>query len=121
MIDIFKAAIQRGASDIHIKAGDFLRARINGELVPMTQQRLAPEQIKQIALQLIPIPKDRENIENLMDYDCSWGAPGLGRFRVNILRQRGTLMIVMRVIPIEIPSFESLKLPKILATIAHSE
>ncbi len=121
MIDIFKAAIQRGASDIHIKAGDFLRARINGELVPMTQQRLAPEQIKQIALQLIPIPKDREDIDNLMDYDCSWGAPGLGRFRVNILRQRGTLMIVMRVIPIEIPSFESLKLPKILASIAHSE
>src|SRR5215204_4750416 len=79
MIDIFKSAIQKGASDIHIKAGDYLRARISGELVPLTQQRLAPEQIKQIALQLIPIPKDREQIDNITDYDCSWGAPGLGR------------------------------------------
>jgi twitching motility protein PilT len=121
MIDIFKSAIQKGASDIHIKAGDFLRARISGELVPLTQQRLAPEQIKQIALQLMPLPKDRERIDDITDYDCSWGAPGLGRFRVNILRQRGTLMIVMRVIPIEIPTFESLKLPKILGQIAHTE
>ena len=47
MVEIFKAAIQRGASDLHIKAGDFLRARITGELVPMTQQRLTTEQVRQ--------------------------------------------------------------------------
>jgi hypothetical protein len=41
MIEIFKAAIQRGASDIHIKTGDFIRARITGDLVPLTQQRLS--------------------------------------------------------------------------------
>jgi twitching motility protein PilT len=56
-----------------------------------------------------------------MDYDCSWSAPGVGRFRVNILRQRGSLMVVLRVIPIEIPNFEALRLPPILETIAHSE
>jgi twitching motility protein PilT len=121
MIDIFKAAIQRGASDLHIKAGDFLRARINGELVPLTQQRLSPDQIQQICLQLIPHQRDRDRISEITDYDCSWGAPGIGRFRVNILRQRGTLMIVMRVIPIEIPNFEALKLPPVLASIAHAE
>jgi twitching motility protein PilT len=121
MIEIFKAAIQRGASDIHIKAGDYLRARVNGQLVPMTQARLTPDQIKQIVLQLIPVAKDRERIDQLTDYDCSWSAPGLGRFRVNILRQRGTLMVVMRIIPIEIPTFESLKLPPVLATIAMAE
>jgi twitching motility protein PilT len=121
MIDIFKAAIQRGASDLHMKAGDFLRARINGELVPLTQQRLNPEQVQQICLQLIPHEKDRERLSEIKDYDCSWGAPGVGRFRVNILRQRGTLMIVMRVIPIEIPSFEALRLPPVLAGIAHAE
>ena len=121
MIEIFKAAIQRGASDLHIKAGDFLRARINGELVPLTQQRLSPDQIRQICLQLITHPKDRDRIDEIRDYDCSWGAPGIGRFRVNILRQRGTLMIVMRVIPIEIPNFDALKLPSVLAGISQTD
>jgi twitching motility protein PilT len=121
MIEIFKAAIQRGASDLHIKAGDFLRARINGDLVPLTQQRLSPEQITQICQQLITQAKDRERLEEIRDYDCSWGAPGIGRFRVNILRQRGTLMIVMRVIPIEIPNFDALRLPPVLASISHAE
>jgi twitching motility protein PilT len=60
MIEIFKAAIQRGASDIHIKAGDYIRARIDGELAPLTQQRLSPEQVAQICAQLIPHAKDRE-------------------------------------------------------------
>ena len=121
MIEIFKAAIQRGASDIHIKAGDFIRARIQGELVPLTQQRLSPEQVAQICAQLIPNERDRQMIEMMTDYDCSWSAPGVGRFRVNILKQRGTLMAVMRVIPIEIPNFEALRLPSVLARIAHSE
>jgi twitching motility protein PilT len=121
MLEIFKAAIQRGASDIHIKAGDFLRARIRGELVPLTQQRLSPDQIKQICLQLIPHEHDKERVDQLLDYDCSWGAPGVGRFRVNILRQRGSLMVVMRVIPIEIPSFEALRLPPVLSRMSLAE
>jgi twitching motility protein PilT len=121
MIDIFKAAIQRGASDIHIKAGDYIRARVNGELAPLTQQRLSPEQVAQICVQLIPNARDRERIDTMTDYDCSWSAPGVGRFRVNILRQRGTLMVVLRVIPIDIPNFEALRLPPILSRIAHSE
>ena len=121
MVEIFKAAIQRGASDLHIKAGDFLRARITGELVPMTQQRLTPEQVRQICQQLIPHQRDRDRIDEIMDYDCSWSAPGVGRFRVNVLRQRGTLMAVLRVIPIEIPNFESLRLPSILEKMSHSE
>ncbi len=121
MIEIFKAAIQRGASDLHLKAGDFLRARVAGELVPMTQQRLTPDQVKQICIQLIPHQKDRDRIDELMDYDCSWSAPGVGRFRVNILRQRGSLMAVLRVIPIEIPDFESLRLPPVLGQCAAAE
>ena len=69
----------------------------------------------------MPHEGDRDRIDDLLDYDCSWGLPGLGRFRVNILRQRGLFMIVMRVIPIEVPSFEDLKLPPILAKISNHE
>ena len=87
MEKIIKAAIDRGASDLHIKAGDVFRARIDGKLVAMTKQALSPEQTRAIALRLISNEKAREKIDQMTDYDCSWGAPGIGRFRVNILRQ----------------------------------
>jgi twitching motility protein PilT len=118
---IIKAAIDRGASDLHIKAGDVFRARIDGKLVPFTKQRLTPEQTKAIAKHLIPSEEDRAGIDKLRDYDCSWGMPGVGRFRVNLLRQRSSFMIVMRVIPFDVPTFDTLKLPAILPTIAAAE
>ena len=121
MTEIFKAAIERGASDVHIKSGDVVRARILGRLVPLTQQKLSPDQVKQLALKLIPREEDRARIEDIYDYDCSWGLPGLGRFRVNILRQRGSFMIVLRVVPIEVPTIETLGLPHVLKQIAEAE
>ena len=121
MIEIFRAAIENGASDIHIKSGDMVRARIHGKLVPMTEQRLSQDQVKDLAMKLIPREKDRERIDDLLDLDCSWGLPGLGRFRVNILRQRGSFMIVLRTIPIDVPTFEDLRLPPVLASIAEVE
>ncbi|MGW8268575.1 MAG: type IV pilus twitching motility protein PilT [Longimicrobiales bacterium] len=121
MIEIFKAAIEKGASDIHLKSGDVVRARLHGRLIPMTQQKLSPDQVKGLALKLIPRESDRVNIDELLDYDCSWGVPGLGRFRVSILRQRGSFGIVMRAIPFEIPTFEDLKLPQVLSRISDAE
>src|SRR5947209_10001487 len=121
MEKIIKAAVERGASDLHIKAGDVFRARIDGRLVPLTKQRLTPEQTKAIALRLIASEDDRAKIDRLRDYDCSWGMPGIGRFRVNILRQRSSFMIVMRVIPFDVPTFETLKLPAVLSQVASAE
>jgi twitching motility protein PilT len=118
---IIKAAVERGASDLHIKAGDVFRARINGKLVALTKQRLTPDQTKAIALKLISSEEDRARIERLRDFDCSWGMPGVGRFRVNVLRQRSSFMIVMRVIPFTVPSIESLRLPEALKQVAESE
>ena len=116
---IIKAAVERGASDLHIKAGDLFRARIDGKLVPLTKQRLTPEQTRAIALKLMTTDQDRERIDSLKDYDCSWGMPGVGRFRVNILRQRSSFMIVMRVIPFAVPSLEQLRLPEVLGKLTE--
>ncbi len=121
MENIIQAAVQRGASDLHIKAGDVFRARINGDLKPLTKQRLTPEQTRAIALKLIPHERDRQRLDDIQDYDCSWGLAGVGRFRVNILRQRGSFMIVMRVIPFEIPTIEQLGLPPVVQDIAALE
>ena len=121
MEKIIKAAIDRGASDLHIKAGDVFRARIDGKLVAMTKQALSPEQTRAIALRLISSEKIREKIDQMTDYDCSWGAPGIGRFRVNILRQRSSFMIVMRVIPFKVPGVDDLGLPPVYEKIAETE
>jgi twitching motility protein PilT len=69
MEKIIKAAVDRGASDLHIKAGDVFRARIDGKLVPLTKQRLTPDQTKAIAKQLISNEDDRARIDKLRDYD----------------------------------------------------
>ncbi len=116
---IIKAAVERGASDLHIKAGDLFRARIDGKLVPLTKQRLTPEQTRAIALKLMTTDEDRGRLDTLKDYDCSWGMPGVGRFRVNILRQRSSFMIVMRVIPFAIPTLEQLGLPEVLGRLTE--
>ncbi len=121
MEKIIKAAVERGASDLHIKAGDVFRARINGKLVPLTKQRLTPDQTRAIALKLMANDEDRARIDRLRDFDCSWGMPGIGRFRVNLLRQRSSFMIVMRVIPFAVPSVESLGLPEALVRFVDAE
>ncbi len=118
---IIKAAVDRGASDVHIKAGDVVRARIDGRLVVLTKQALSAEQTRAIALHLMVSDADRANIDTLRDHDCSWAAAGVGRFRVNIMRQRSAHSIVMRVIPEQVPTVLSLSLPPVLTRIAHTE
>ncbi len=106
---------------MHIKADDVVRARIDGRLVVLTKQALTAEQTRAIALHLMSNDADRSTIDTLRDFDCSWASPGVGRFRVNILRQRATHSIVMRVIPEQVPTVNSLKLPSVLTRIAHTE
>jgi len=121
MEKIIKAAVDRGASDLHIKAGDVFRARIDGELVGLTKQALTPDQTRSIALHLMSNEDDKARIDKLLDYDCSWSAQGIGRFRVNIMKQRGSFSIIMRCIPWEVPTFEKLVLPPVMAKIAETE
>ncbi len=118
---IIKAAVDRGASDIHIKAADCVRARIDGRLVALTKQALTAEQTRTIALHLMESEAERATIDTLRDYDCSWAQPGMGRFRVNIMRQRGSFSIVMRVIPEQVPTIGTLRLPSVIERITHAE
>ena len=121
MEKIIKAAVDRGASDLHIKAGDVFRARIDGKLVALTKQALTPEQTKAIAMRLIHNEEDRARIDKLQDYDCSWGAAGIGRFRVNAFTQLGRIGIVLRVIQSNIPKFDELRLPPVMAELSMTK
>jgi len=121
MEDVIRHAVERGASDIHIKGGDHIRARITGSLVPITKQKLSPAQAKAFALHVLPNEETKAQIENMQDFDCSWGIDGLTRFRVNIMRQRGSFNVILRVIPYDVPTLETLGLPKVVERIAMAE
>ncbi|MEP6590362.1 MAG: ATPase, T2SS/T4P/T4SS family [Gemmatimonadota bacterium] len=118
---VLKAAVLRGASDVHAKAGDVFRARVEGELVPLTKQRLTPQQTRALAATFAGLSIDDARLDTLRDFDCSWGVPGVGRFRVNVLRQRSSFMVVLRVIPFSVPTPEGLGLPEIVCRFAEME
>jgi twitching motility protein PilT len=117
---VLKAAVLRGASDVHAKAGDVFRARVNGELVPLTKQRLTPQQTLALAAMFAGMDPDDPRLETLRDLNCSWGIAGVGRFRINVLRQRSSFMIILRVIPFSVPTPEGLGLPAVVSEFAEA-
>jgi twitching motility protein PilT len=118
MEKLIRAAVDRGSESLHIKAGDVFRARIKGELVRLSEEPFTNEEIRGIAIDLLPDESLRESVDGLTDYDFAWELEDVARFRVNILKQRGSFMIVMRVIPWQVPNFEELGLPAVLADVA---
>ena len=116
---VLKAAVLRGASDVHAKAGDVFRARVRGELVPLTKQRLTPAQTRALAATFAGMELEDPRLDRLRDFDCSWGISGVGRFRVNVLRQRSTFMVILRVVPFAVPTPENLGLPDVVSRFAE--
>ncbi len=119
--EILQVALRAGASDIHLKAGLPPMFRVDGGLVPLKDaRRLPPEEIQRMALGIMN-EYQREKYKQTNEVDLAYGVPGLGRFRVNIFQQRGTIGVVLRVIPFKIQSIEQLMLPKILEKIAGEQ
>ena len=109
--DILRSMVAKGASDIHLQAGAPPHMRVDGELVPFEGvPTLTPEQTEQIALAMMS-ESQRELFRHRHELDFAFTIPNVARFRCNVLRQRGSAGIVMRVIRDAIPSFESLGLP----------
>jgi twitching motility protein PilT len=109
---LLEAAVRLGATDIHVRAGDVLQARIDGVLVPMDTPTLSPLDTRALAVRVLEANGSADRIEDVKEYEGSWSLRGVGRFRVNILRQRSSFMIVMRVISDVLPTFEQLNLPR---------
>ncbi len=117
----FKAAIsqmvQRNASDLHLKVGRPPTVRVNGELFALPMLPVRPEELKQLAEQVMT-PRQIKEFAERKEADFAIGVPGVGRFRTNIYQQRGTLAFALRVIPYEVASIRELNLPDVLETIA---
>ena len=116
--DLLKMAVERKASDIHIKVGSPPVLRIDDKLVPLMElPRLGQDVVVGIAASVMN-PKQREKFKERCEVDLAYSLPGMGRFRVNVFQQRGTVGLVLRVIPIKIQSISELNLPPVLEQIA---
>ncbi|MCG8589485.1 MAG: Flp pilus assembly complex ATPase component TadA, partial [Proteobacteria bacterium] len=116
--EILKVALKGGASDIHLKSGLPPMFRVDGALVPLKNgERLMPEELQKMAFSIMnPVQKAR--FDEFREADLAYGIPGLGRFRVNVFQQRGTVGIVFRVIPFGVKTLEQLHVPKVVEQIA---
>src|SRR6185312_1695154 len=98
----FKAVLQemvrRNGSDLHLKVGRPPTIRVDGELLPLDQVTLRPEDLKSLAEQLMT-PRQVKQFADEKECDFAIGVPGIGRFRVNVYQQRGSLCYAMRAIP----------------------
>src|SRR3954470_702786 len=119
--EILQVALRGGASDIHLKAGLPPMFRVDGSLVPLKDaRRLPPEEISRMAFGIMnDYQKEKFKAQN--ELDLAYGVPGLGRFRVNVFQQRGTIGVVLRVIPFKISTIDQLVLPKVLEKVAAEQ
>ena len=119
--DICQSALQQGASDIHLKGGRPPLVRVDGRLIPLNGAKaLSGTIVGQLAFDILS-PIQREQFKKDLEIDLSIALQGMGRFRVNIFKQRQQVGIALRVIPKTIPSITSMKLPPVLATLASEE
>jgi twitching motility protein PilT len=118
--DLLGRLVERGGSDLHLKVASPAMGRFDGELAPL-EQRLLTEEDLEGALERITArtPAKREAFYAVGELDSAYLAEGLGRFRVNAFRQRGSISLAFRFIPKEIPTFEALRLPKGVARLAE--
>lgn len=119
--DILQVALRGNASDIHLKAGLPPMFRVDGTLLPLKDsRRMTPEEIARMALGIMS-DLQKAKFQEANEVDLAYGVPGLGRFRVNVFHQRGSIGAVLRVIPSKILTIEQLMLPSVLGKIAMSE
>ncbi len=117
--DLLRMSCERKASDLHLKVGNYPYVRINGELVPLVEtKRLTAEDTLSIALGMMTNRQKQKFKENA-ELDMAYGVAGLERFRCNFFQQRGSIGIVLRVIPTQILNMDELKLPKVLEKICR--
>jgi len=117
--ELLKETVTRGASDLHLSAGDPPRIRIDGDLTTVGEV-LDAEQVATLIFELCTA-EQRQRFGTEHDLDFSHAIEGIGRFRVNLFMQGRGPGAVLRTIPTEIPSIESLQLPPLLTRLCERE
>ncbi len=119
--DLARQCVERKASDIYLKVGAPPMLRISGVATPAGTEPLRPEETQAIAEQLMKTERDRETFARDQSVNLAWSAEGIGRFRVNIYMQRGTVALCLRKVETTVPTLDGLNLPPILKELAMSK
>jgi twitching motility protein PilT len=116
--DLLRNATAHGASDLHIKAGSFPVMRVDGELRPiLNAPRLSQEDTLDMAFSMMS-NRQKQRFKEFSEADIAYGLAGVGRFRANVFQQRGSVSIVLRVIPDRVRAISELGLPPVIERIA---
>src|ERR1051325_6744156 len=100
--DLLKIAVERGASDLHLKVGSYPMMRVRGALMPaQDEKKLEHEDVVAMSAAVMSTSQ-RQKFKDAQEVDLAYSVPGLGRFRCNVFQQRGTVGLVFRVIPLQI-------------------
>src|SRR5256885_10657 len=119
--DLLKIAVETGASDLHLKVGSFPMMRVRGVLRPATEEKKLDHEDVVAMSAAVMSTSQRQKFKESQEVDLAYSVPGLGRFRCNIFQQRGTVGMVLRVIPMQIRTIEELGLPMVLKKVAAEE
>ncbi|KAB3537359.1 type IV pilus twitching motility protein PilT [Alkaliphilus pronyensis] len=115
--EMLERAIKEGASDIHITVAVEPTIRVNGSLISIGGEELKPEDTKNLVKQVLR-EEDFSYLQQNGEVDCSYSSPGLGRFRVNAFKQRGSYGMALRIVSLTIPTMEELGVPMIVKEMA---
>ena len=117
--ELLRHTVERGASDLHLKVGNVPFLRIDGDLLPTSHDVLTPQDTVTFGTTVMSEHKRKEfDLHN--EADIGYTLQGVGRFRINVFRQRGMVGLAVRRVRSEIPSFEELRLPEVMSTLADS-
>ena len=111
-----RTMVERDASDLYMSSGAPMSAKIDGTLQPLNDGTLTPEQVKEVAYSVMNEEQIRE-FEHKPEMNLAISEEGVGRFRVNIFRQRNSISMVIRNIKTDIPDWKLLGLPEILTDV----
>ncbi len=114
-------AVKGRARDVHLKVGQPPAARVGGELVYFRMGKLEPADTAAMAALVLPEDVLQAGLSKLTEFDTSYELTGVGRFRVNVYRQQGSLAIVLRAIPNKIPSLAEIGAPAACVDLAQKE
>ena len=120
MRELMMGALEKKASDIHLKVGCPPIYRIDGSLVRLEDEVIDPPRMEQL-LSEIASPTDVSKFQKVLELDCSYIMEGIARFRVNVCKEDGDTRIVLRLIPLRIKTIDELKLPTILGRICQAK
>lgn len=118
LFDLIKIGTEKNASDIHLTVGVPPIFRINGSLIKYGEEVLRPEDTKKLVQEILN-ERQFEELNRNGEIDTSFSSPGVGRFRVNAYKQRGSFGAALRIIPLKIPTMEELRLPKVASDLAR--